>query len=138
MSLSMNFAAILVYGRPPLVFGGLLFALSVILNQSPRAYLAGLFLLIASMLLDLIDGWFAARYHPQAKLAHLADRIMDKAVYSMIFPLVSVGMMWRYQNLPEGTNQHLELLHVILVLILCVTVLMRDNCLLYTSDAADE
>ena len=127
MSLSMNFAAILVYGRPPLVFGGMLFALSVILAQSPRAYLAGLFLLAASMLLDLIDGWFAARYHPQAKLAHLADRIMDKAVYSMIFPLVSVGMMWRYQNLPEGTNQNLELLNVILVLILCVTVLMRDN-----------
>ena len=125
--ISTNFAAFLVYGRLPLVFGGMLFAVSVMLNQNLTAYLAGLGLLMTSMFFDLVDGWFAARYRPQAKLAHLADRIMDKAVYSMIFPLVAVGMMWRYQHLPEGSNLNLEMLHVVLVLILCVTVLMRDN-----------
>ncbi|MEC8477506.1 MAG: CDP-alcohol phosphatidyltransferase family protein, partial [SAR324 cluster bacterium] len=125
--ISTNFAAVLVYGRPPLVFGGMLFAVAVMLNQSMTAYIAGLCFLLTSMFFDLIDGWFAARYRPQAKLAHLADRIMDKAVYSMIFPMVAVGMMWRYQHLPEGANLKLEMLHVVLVLILCVTVLMRDN-----------
>jgi len=125
--ISTNFAAVLVYCRPPLVFGGMLFAVAVMLNQSMTAYIAGLCFLLTSMFFDLIDGWFAARYRPQAKLAHLADRIMDKAVYSMIFPVVAVGMMWRYQHLPEGANLKLEMLHVVLVLILCVTVLMRDN-----------
>ncbi len=125
--ISTNFAAVLVYGRLPLVFGGMLFSVAVMLNQSLTAYLAGLGLLMTSMFFDLIDGWFAARYRPQAKLAHLADRIMDKAVYSMIFPMVAVGMMWRYQHLPEGSNLNLEILHVVLVLILCVAVLMRDN-----------
>jgi phosphatidylglycerophosphate synthase len=105
----------------------MLFAVAVMLNQNLTAYLAGLGLLMTPMFFDLVDGWFAARHRPQAKLAHLADRIMDKAVYSMIFPLVAVGMMWRYQHLPEGSNINLEMLHVVLVLILCVTVLMRDN-----------
>ena len=77
--ISTNFAAVLVYGRPPLVFGGMLFAVAVMLNQSMTAYIAGLCFLLTSMFFDLIDGWFAARYRPQAKLAHLADRIMDKA-----------------------------------------------------------
>ncbi len=105
--ISTNFAAVLVYGRPPLVFGGMLFAVAVMLNQSLTAYIAGLCFLLTSMFFDLIDG--------------------DKAVYSMIFPMVAVGMMWRYQHLPEGANLKLEMLHVVLVLILCVTVLMRDN-----------
>ncbi len=120
-------AAMLVYGRPPLVFAGMVCALAVMLNRSAEAYFVGVICLVASMFLDLIDGWFAARFRPQAKLAHLADRIMDKAVYSIIFPMVSVGMMWRYHFLPAEANTRLEMLHVELVLILCVTVLMRDN-----------
>ena len=39
--ISTNFAAVLVYGRPPLVFGGMLFAVAVMLNQSLTAYIAG-------------------------------------------------------------------------------------------------
>ena len=36
--ISTNFAAVLVYGRLPLVFGGMLFAVAVMLNQSLTAY----------------------------------------------------------------------------------------------------
>ena len=125
--LSTNVAAILVYGRPPMVFAGMICAISVMLDRNPYVYFSGVLFLFAAMVLDLVDGWFAARFRPQAKLSHLADRIMDKVVYAIIFPMVSVGMMWRYQNLSEGSNFRLEMLHVVFVFVLCVTVLMRDN-----------
>ena len=75
---------------------------------------------------DLVDGWFAARFRPDAPLAHLADRLMDKLVYSIIFPVIAVGMMWRLLVItPDHTKG--QLLHAVFVLLLCVTVLIRDN-----------
>ena len=59
-------------------------------------------------------------------MAKLADRIMDKVVYSIIFPLVAVGTMWRIHIISPGPNRA-ELLHAILVLLLTVIVLVRDN-----------
>jgi CDP-diacylglycerol--serine O-phosphatidyltransferase len=118
--------AILVYGRPPLVFGGMLCAIAVMWTRNPILYTLGVAFLFVSMSFDLVDGWFAARFRPHATLAHLADRIMDRVVYSIIFPLVAVGMMWRLHFIsPNPTN--MELLHAIFVLLLCITVLIRDN-----------
>jgi phosphatidylglycerophosphate synthase len=51
---------------------------------------------------------------------------MDKIVYSIIFPLVAVGTMWRIHILSADPNRA-EMLHAILVLLLVVTVLVRDN-----------
>ena len=110
-----------------MVFAGMVCAIGVMLDHNPLVYFSGVVFLIAAMILDLIDGWFAARFRPQAKLAHLADRIMDKVVYSIVFPMVAVGMMWRYQSLQESANLRLEMLHVVFVFVLCVTVLLRDN-----------
>ena len=124
--ISKKLTALLVYGRPPLVFGGLLCAIAVMWVRSPVIYTIGVLLLFISMTFDLVDGWFAARFHPHLHMAELADRIMDKVVYSTIFPLVAVGTMWRLQTLSIDPNRT-ELLHAILVLLLAVTVLIRDN-----------
>lgn len=124
--LSRRLTAILVYGRTPLVFGGMICALAVMWTQNPFFYALGVFFLFTSMMFDLIDGWFAARFRPNPVLAQLADRIMDKVVYSIIFPLIAVGMMWRLMFV-AATPRRLELLHAILVLILCILVLIRDN-----------
>ena len=121
-----SLTTLLVYGRPPLVFGGMLCAVAVMWNHSPILYTLGVALLFISMTFDLVDGWFAARFHPHPVMAQLADRIMDKVVYSIIFPLVAVGTMWRIHILSPGPNKA-ELLHAILVLLLTVTVLIRDN-----------
>jgi CDP-diacylglycerol--serine O-phosphatidyltransferase len=119
-------AAILVYSRPLLVFGGMLCAIGVMWFRNPVAYTTGVSLLVLSMSFDLVDGWFAARFRPNAPLAHLADRIMDKLVYSIIFPVIAAGMMWRLLVISPAHTRG-ELLHAILVLLLCVTVLIRDN-----------
>lgn len=124
--ISQKFTALLVYGRPPLVFGGLMCAIAVMWTRSPVVYTIGVILLFISMTFDLVDGWFAARFHPHPQMAELADRIMDKVVYSIIFPLIAVGSMWRLHILPHDPNQ-MELLHAILMLLLAVTVLIRDN-----------
>jgi CDP-diacylglycerol--serine O-phosphatidyltransferase len=117
---------LLVYGRPPLVFGGMLCAIAVMWTRSPVLYILGVVFLFVSMTFDLVDGWFAARFHPHPVMANLADRIMDKVVYSIIFPLVAVGTMWRIHIITPDINRA-ELLHAILVMILTVTVLVRDN-----------
>ena len=124
MNLPAKLAAILVYGRPVLVFGGMVCALLVMWSRSGTAYLLGVCFLLVSMAFDVIDGWFDARYRPQAHLAHLADRIMDKLVFTIIFPVIAVGTMWR---LIGQQPSRMQLLHAIFVLILCVTVLIRDN-----------
>ncbi|MFC1812810.1 CDP-alcohol phosphatidyltransferase family protein [Thermodesulfobacteriota bacterium] len=121
-----RFSALLVYGRPPLVFGGMLCALAVMWTRNPAIYTLGVSLLFVSMSFDLIDGWFATRFQLYSTMAHLADRVMDKIVYSIIFPLVAVGIMWRLLFTSLASTKA-ELLHGIFVLILCVTVLIRDN-----------
>lgn len=121
-----SLTTLLIYGRPPLVFGGMICAVVVMWTRSPVLYTLGAVLLFISMTFDLVDGWFAARFHPHPVMAQLADRIMDKVVYSIIFPLVAVGVMWRIHIITPDPNRA-ELLHAILVLLLTVTVLIRDN-----------
>ena len=126
LQISKKLSAVLVYGRPPLVCAGMLCALTVMWTRNPWFYIAGVSLLFISMSFDLVDGWFAARYHLHSALAHLADRVMDKIVYSIIFPLVAVGTMWHYQ-ISTPIHGRAKLLHAIFVLILCVIVLIRDS-----------
>jgi CDP-diacylglycerol--serine O-phosphatidyltransferase len=124
--ISRKLTALLVYARPPLVFAGMLCAVGVMWNRSPLLYTLGVLLLFVSMTFDLVDGWFVARFQPDPAMAHLADRIMDKVVYSIIFPLIAVGEMWRLVFI-EPAHTRPEMLHAIFILFLCVTVLVRDS-----------
>lgn len=124
--LPARLAAVFVYSRPALVFGGMICAVAVMWGRNPVVYTVGVSFLVVSMIFDLVDGWFAARFRPNAPLAPLADRLMDKLVYSIIFPVISAGMMWRLL-VSETDPTHGQLLHAILVLVLCVTVLVRDS-----------
>ncbi|MCG6906510.1 MAG: CDP-alcohol phosphatidyltransferase, partial [Desulfobacteraceae bacterium] len=84
LKIPQKITAILVYGRPPLVFAGMLCAIAVMWTRSPVLYTLGVVLLFIAMSFDLVDGWFSARFQPNPTLANLADRIMDKIVYSII------------------------------------------------------
>ncbi|WP_028326114.1 CDP-alcohol phosphatidyltransferase family protein [Desulfatirhabdium butyrativorans] len=123
---SKKITALLVYGRPPLVFGGMLCALAVMWFHNPVVYTIGVVMLFVAMSFDLVDGWFAARFGSHATFAHLADRIMDKIVYAIIFPVVAAGMMWRLAYIMPGYDKN-DLLHALFVLVICVTVLIRDS-----------
>ncbi len=124
--LPARLAAMFVYSRPVLIFGGMICALAVIWGRSPVVYTVGVSFLILSMSFDLVDGWFSARFRPNAPLAPLADRLTDKLVYSIIFPVITAGMMWRLLVSETDPTQG-QLMHAIFVLVLCVTVLVRDS-----------
>lgn len=126
LKIPQKLTALLVYGRLPLVFGGMLCAIVVMWTQNPIIYTIGVTLLFTSMTFDLVDGWFAARFQPDSTMAPLADRLMDKIVYSIIFPLVAVGVMWRHAVISPHLTR-IELLHAIFVLLICITVLLRDS-----------
>jgi len=124
--IAQRIAAVLVYGRAPLVFAGMVFAVGVMWTHNPMLYVLGALCFLISMCFDLVDRWFSTRFGQNFKLMDLADRLMDKLVYSIIFPLLSAGAMWRLLEVsPEYTR--VELLHAILVLLLCIAVLVRDN-----------
>ncbi|MBI3993559.1 MAG: CDP-alcohol phosphatidyltransferase family protein [Candidatus Lambdaproteobacteria bacterium] len=128
--LNTNIAAVLTFGRPPLVFGSFLFALWVMFTQFPLAYLLGLIVLALAMVFDWIDGWFAVRYIPHSRLGPLVDRVMDRVVLSIIFPVLGAGMLWRAARLkPDLTDvaSRQQLLHALFVLAICVLVLLRDQ-----------
>ncbi len=115
-----------IYGRVPLIFGGLICALGVMWTQDPVIYVLGVSFLFVSMIFDISGVWVTSRFEQVPALTYLADRIMDKLVYSIIFPLVAVGEMWRLQQIAPEVSKG-EKLHAIFVLILCITVLIRDN-----------
>lgn len=123
--LPKKIAALLVYGRPPLVFGGMLCALVVMWNRSPALYVTGITLFFVATIVDLAVAGLTAHYEPHPTLANLAERLMDKIVYSITFPLVAVGTMWRLLYRTDYSRGHL--LHAILVLLLCISVLVRDQ-----------
>ena len=75
-------AAVLTFGRPPLVFGAFACALWVMIVENPLPYLFGVSFLTLAMAFDWIDGWFAKRYIPESRLGPLADRMMDRVVLS--------------------------------------------------------
>ncbi len=122
-----NVAAVLVFGRPPLVFGAFACALWVMFTHDPPGYILGMSLLVLALLFDWVDGWFAVRYIPYSKLGPLADRMMDRLVLSIIFPVLATGMFWRFERLSDTEQGRLQLLHALFVLAICVLILMRDQ-----------
>ncbi|MCH9046875.1 MAG: CDP-alcohol phosphatidyltransferase family protein [SAR324 cluster bacterium] len=128
--LPRNVAAVLTFSRPPLVFLAFGCALWLMITHHPLAYVMGLTFLLLAMAFDWIDGWFADRYLPDSRLGALVDRMMDRIVLSIIFPVLGAGMFWRLERveaLGDPRLFKLHLLHAIFVLGICVIVLMRDQ-----------
>jgi len=127
--LPRNVASVLTFGRPPLAFGAFACAMWVIFTLNPLAYLLGLICLLLAMAFDWVDGWFADRFIPESRLGPLVDRMMDRIVYAIIFPVLGAGMFWRLFRL-QGISADVrreELFHATFVLAICVLVLLRDQ-----------
>ena len=129
--LPRNLAAFLTFSRPLLVFSSFGCALWLMATNFPPAYMLGSTFLLLATTFDWIDGWFAERYLPDSRLGALVDRMMDRMVLSIIFPVLGAGMFWRYTRvkpiLDEPDDVRLALLHAIFVLSICVIVLLRDQ-----------
>ncbi|MEJ2754582.1 MAG: CDP-alcohol phosphatidyltransferase family protein [Gammaproteobacteria bacterium] len=124
--LSKQITALIIYTRPIFAFCAMLCAVGVMWRNSSQLYALGVCLLVTTMLFDLVDGWFAARFESQSNLAELADRLLDKSLTAILFPVIAVGIMWRLNNTPAGMSQ-LALLHTIFVMFICIVALVRDS-----------
>ncbi len=124
--LQRSLAIILVYSRPPLAFFAMVFAGLLMFYENTLFYTLGVLCLVTSMCFDFANSWFASRIYPKMKLASLAERIMNKLVYSIAFPLVAAGMFWRLHLISPSVS-NAEIFHALFVLILCIVVLMRDH-----------
>jgi CDP-diacylglycerol--serine O-phosphatidyltransferase len=126
-----NLANLITLGRIPLCFAA--FACAVVMMISPNSGASwgfvGEILLIITALTDYLDGLVARKLNAVSKIGPLADQVMDKMVYCIIFPTLAVGIMQK-----DGvTNIH----HVMLALALCVTLLARDHWVNFLRTIAD-
>ncbi len=129
--LRRNVANFITLGRIPLCLLSFTFAV-LVLRGSPHEALYGFIgelLLIVTALTDYFDGLVARRYNVITKLGPLADQMLDKMVYCIIFPTISVGMM--------AVDGQKNIYHVILALVLCVTLLVRDHYVSFLRVVAD-
>ena len=126
-----NLANLITLGRIPLCFAS--FACAVVMMISPNSGaiwgFAGEILLIVTALTDYFDGLVARKLNAVSKIGPLADQVMDKMVYCIIFPTLAVGIMQK----DGDANIH----HVMLALALCVTLLVRDHWVNFLRTIAD-
>ena len=119
--LRRNLPNLITLGRIPLCFAAFFCAVMVMTNTdaSPAYGLWGQVLLILTALTDYFDGMLARRLNALSRIGPVADQMMDKMVYCIIFPTLAVGIMQR-----DG-DEHM--MHAMFALGLCVTLLVRDH-----------
>ncbi|MBF0244493.1 MAG: CDP-alcohol phosphatidyltransferase family protein [Planctomycetes bacterium] len=127
-----NLANLITLGRIPLCFSAFFCAL-IVMQDNPNLYPAwgfwGEILLIATALTDYFDGMVARKLNIVSRLGPLSDQVMDKIVYCIIFPTIAVGMMRvaADESMMVTADKNMRHLHVTVVLVLCVTLLVRDH-----------
>ena len=126
-----NVANLITFGRIPLCMASFTCAVLVLLDSPDKVIygFVGLFMLIITALTDYFDGLVARRFDMITKLGPLADQMLDKMVYCIIFPTISVGTM--------AVDGQQNIYHVILCLALCVTMLVRDHYVNFLRVLAD-
>ncbi len=131
-ALWVNFTLLLCFGRPLLVlatFGGTLW---VMISGLWWGYVLGLGTLMGAMVFDWLHWILSNKYIPDSKLVPVVNRMMDRLVISIVFPLLGAGMVWRYALLERlGQASAIERLHMVFVLGLSVLVLVRDQLVLF-------
>jgi CDP-diacylglycerol---glycerol-3-phosphate 3-phosphatidyltransferase len=112
------FVNALTFGRVPLVF---LFMITAIIQayQTEATWLIFLaaFFLSAASLTDLFDGMLARRWKVESKFGALADPLMDKVFYLVVFPT----LLWMLGRMPNET------IHALVMLVFTVLYILRDQ-----------
>jgi len=108
----------LTFGRVPFVF---LFMMLAILHSYHRqlwwlAIVATAALVIAA-LTDLYDGMLARKWNVVSKFGALADPLMDKVFYLVVFPTL-LWVLGRLEN---------ETIHALVMLVFTVLYILRDQ-----------
>ena len=134
MSRSAVLVNALTFSRPPLIFLWLLFAL---LEEFCGGFVwgaAATFAMFLSGLTDAFDGWLARRWNVVSPLGKMADPLMDKVFYVVVFP----SLTWLAMHQGEGEGHALVLLAFTILYILrdLWVTFLRSVVSLYGGDCA--
>ncbi len=105
------------FGRVPFVV--LFMVLAVIHAYSPARFLAvaATVSLISASLTDLYDGKLARKWKVVSKFGAMADPLMDKVFYLVVFPT----LLWLLGRQPQ------EAIHALVMLVFTVLYILRDQ-----------
>ena len=117
------FVSFLTFVRAPLIlFGGALAILNAFKPSNILLYTA-LVLMIISAFTDLFDGKLARKWNVTSKFGALADPLMDKIFFAVVFPTATVIAMYIYAK--TQTNEMLY--QALILLAIDVIALLRDH-----------
>ena len=108
----------LTLARVPFVF--LFMLLALVEQHNPSALLAWLAFacLVLAALTDLFDGYLARKWQVASRFGAMADPLMDKVFYLVVFP--TLLYLLSRQGEAEGT-------HTLVMLVFAVLYLLRDQ-----------
>lgn len=112
------FVNALTFGRVPFVV--LFMGLAIIHAYTPKAWwlaVAATVSLAIAALTDLYDGKLARKWNVVSKFGAMADPLMDKVFYLMVFPT----LLWLLGRQPD------ESVHALVMLVFTVLYILRDQ-----------
>jgi len=112
------FVNALTFGRVPFVF--LFMVLAVIHSYRPGMWwlaVTATGALVIAALTDLYDGMLARKWNVVTKFGALADPLMDKVFYLVVFPT----LLWLLGRMPD------EKIHALVMLVFTVLYILRDQ-----------
>jgi CDP-diacylglycerol--glycerol-3-phosphate 3-phosphatidyltransferase len=109
------------FGRVPFVV--LFMMLAVVHAYWPAGWLAVLATasLAVAALTDLYDGKLARKWNVVTKFGAMADPLMDKVFYLVVFPT----LLWLLGHQPD------EAVHALVMLVFTVLYILRDQCVTF-------
>lgn len=115
MSRNSIFVNALTFSRLPMTIAWLGFALAGEFGGGVCCAVLAVMALFISGMTDLADGLLARRWNVVTPLGKMADPLMDKAVYAVVFPALTWFVM-----------RHGEVPHSLLMLAFTILYLLRD------------
>lgn len=131
------FVNALTLSRGPLLLLFMAGVLAGIYHPCPWLKWVNLALLVVSSVTDLFDGLLARKWNVTSRLGAVFDPMMDKVFFIIVFPTLTAMLFLASYQASEpvtaklawemGVDLHGELPHAILMLILTVTYILRDQ-----------
>lgn len=116
MSLRSAFVNALTFSRVPFIFAWLALAVAFEFRRAlPLALVAGLMMFLSGIT-DLFDGLLARRWNVVTPLGKMADPLMDKVFYVVVFP----SLVWIIMHQGGGD------FHSLLMLVFTILYILRD------------
>ena len=131
------FVNALTLSRGPLLLLFMAGVLVGIYHPYPWLKWLNLALLVVSSVTDLFDGLLARKWNVTSRLGAVFDPMMDKVFFIIVFPTLTAMLFLASYQASEpvtaklawemGVNLHGELSHAILMLVLTVSYILRDQ-----------